>query len=127
MDENKRNKWLHIRLTDREMIKIKAGFGQTVHISLSDYTRQILLQKPIVGRYRDTGTEELLKELFALRRDLHGLASNYNQVVKKLHAASEIEGISLLIQAQNLGEKIRDSLEKLQGFLDQTTAKWLQS
>ena len=127
MDENKRNKWLHIRLTDREMIKIKTGFGQTVHTSLSDYSRRILLQKPVIGRYRDTGTEELLKELFALRRDLHGVASNYNQVVKKLHVAPEIEGKTLLVQAQNLGEEIRDSLGKVQGFLDQTLEKWLQS
>lgn len=127
MDENKRNKWLHIRLTDRELVKIKTGFGQTVHTNLSDYSRRILLQKPVIGRYRDTGTEELLKELFALRRDFHGLASNYNQVVKKLHVTSEIDGKSHLIQAQNLSESIRDSLEKLQGFLDQTTVKWLQS
>lgn len=127
MDENKRNKWLHIRLTDREMVKIRAHSEETIQQSLSDFVRRILLKKPVIGRYRDTGTEELLKELFALRRDLHGLASNYNQVVKKLHVASEIERKSHLIQAQNLGEKIGHSLEKLQGFLDQTTARWLQS
>ncbi|OOG76436.1 hypothetical protein [Algoriphagus sp. A40] len=127
MDENKRNKWLHIRLTDRELVKIRAYSEETIQQSLSDFARRILLKKPVIGRYRDTGTEDLLRELFALRRDLHGLASNYNQLVKKLHSEPEIEGKTLSIQAQDLGENIRDSLEKLQGFMDKITEKWLQS
>lgn len=126
-ERNKRNKWLHIRVTDRELVQIKAYSKDTIQTSLSDFARHVLLKKPVVGRYRDTGTEELLKELTVLKRDLHGLATNYNQLAKKLNTASAFEIESSRFQVQKLEQSIQDSLEKVGCFLDQTAEKWLQS
>ena len=111
MEENKRNKWLHIRLTDRELVKIKANFGQTVHGSLSEYSRRILLKKVVIGRYRDTGMQELLKELATLRRDLYGLATNYNQLAKKMNTATENDLDSHRKQVKELQKSIQYSLD----------------
>lgn len=127
MEENKRNKWLHIRLTDRELVKLKANFGETVHESLSEYSRRILLKKVLIGRYRDTGIQELLKELATLKRDLHGLATNYNQLVKKMNSATESDLDSSSVESNELGKSIQESLDQVNRFIGQTAEKWLQS
>ena len=126
-EENKRNKWLHIRLTDRELLKLKANLGETVHDSLSEYSRRILLKKVVIGRYRDTGMQELLKELTALKRDLHGLATNYNQLAKKMNTANGNEMNSNRFKVEKLEQSIQESLKQLNRFIDQTAEKWLRS
>ncbi|MEB2779917.1 hypothetical protein U3A58_05875 [Algoriphagus sp. C2-6-M1] len=126
-EEHKRNKWLHIRLTDRELLKLKTNFGETVDDSLSEYSRRILLKKVVVGRYRDTSMQELLKELTTLKRDLHGLATNYNQLAKKMNMATENEVTSNRFQVEKLEQSIQVALKQVSRFIDKTVEKWLQS
>ncbi|WP_026956820.1 plasmid mobilization protein [Algoriphagus vanfongensis] len=126
IDENTRDKWLHIRLTDQELLTIKANFQKSIYENLSEFARRMLLQKPIVGRYRDTGVQELLKELVSLKRDLHGLATNYNQLAKKMNTASDLEINTHRNQVIGMEVKIAKSLDSVRRFIDQTTAKWLQ-
>ncbi len=126
-EENKRNKWLHVRLTLQEYEKIQTAFGQTVHESLSDYTRKLLLKKPVIGRYKDTGMQELLAELTSLRRDLHGIATNYNQLVKKINSTTGNELKIHLSEGNILQRVIEDSLKSVTLFINQSAAKWLQS
>lgn len=126
-EEHKRNKWLHVRLTLQEYEKIQTAFGQTVQDSLSDYARKLLLKKPVIGRYKDTGMQELLAELTALRRDLHGIATNYNQLVKKINSTAGNELKVHLSEGKNLKQEIEDSLKSVTLFINQTAAKWLQS
>jgi hypothetical protein len=125
--ENKRNRRLYVLLTDQEMTIIKSYFQQTILPNLSEYVREILLKKPVVGRYRDTGTEELLKELTVMRRDFHDLIITYNQQTKKLNTASESEINSSQEQVHQLEQIIQESARKLSRFLDQTAEKWLLS
>ncbi|RAI88052.1 plasmid mobilization protein [Algoriphagus yeomjeoni] len=126
-EENKRNKWLHVRLTLQEYEKIQTAFGQTVHESLSDYTRKLLLKKLVIGRYKDTGMQELLAELTSLRRDLHGIATNYNQLVKKINSTAGNELKIHLSEGKILQRVIEDSLKSVTLFINQSAAKWLQS
>ncbi|TXE13505.1 plasmid mobilization protein [Algoriphagus aquimarinus] len=126
-EENKRDKWLHIRLTDRELLNLKANCEETVHDNLSEYSRRILLKKLVIGRYRDTGIQELLKELTTLKRDLHGLATNYNQLAKKMNTATDDEITSSRFQVDTLEQSIQESLKQVNRFVDQTVEKWLQS
>jgi len=126
-EEHKRNKWLHVRLTLQEYEKIQTAFGQTVQDSLSDYARKLLLKKPVIGRYQDTGMQELLAELTALRRDLHGIATNYNQLVKKINSQGENELNSNFAQGHEFQKSILNSLDLVNRFINQTAAKWLQS
>ena len=127
MEENKRNKWLHIRLTDRELLKLKANCEETIHDNLSEYSRRVLLKRVVIGRYRDTGIQELLGELTALKRDLHGLATNYNQLAKKMNTATDDEITSSRFQGEKLEKSIQLALKEVNRFIDQTVEKWLQS
>ncbi|REG76901.1 plasmid mobilization protein [Algoriphagus antarcticus] len=126
-EESKREKWLHVRLTCKEYESIQTNFGQTVQYSLRDYARKLLLKQPIIGRYKDTGMQELLAELTMLKRDLHGLATNYNQIAKKLNSVGENETSSFLVQGQELHNTILVSLQSVNRFINQTAEKWLQS
>ena len=125
--ENNRNKWLHIRLTDRELLNLKKDFNGTVHPSLSEYTRRRLLGKVIIGKYKDTRNQELLKELAGMRRTLHGLATNYNQLAKKVNSATENEMESYRIQVRKLEGEIQKELVQLNQFIDEISEKWFQS
>lgn len=127
MEENKRNKWLHIRLTDRELLKLKANCEETIHDNLSEYSRRVLLKRVVIGRYRDTVIQELLGELTALKRDLHGLATNYNQLAKKMNTATDDEITSSRFQGEKLEKSIQLALKEVNRFIDQTAEKWLQS
>ena len=126
-EENKRDKWLHIRLTDRELLKLKVNCEETVHNNLSEYSRRILLKKVVIGRYRDTGMQEVLKELTALKRDLHGLATNYNQLAKKVNTANDDEINTNRYLVEKLEKSIQESLKQVNRFIDKTVEKWLQS
>ncbi|MEB2776338.1 hypothetical protein SYJ56_13530 [Algoriphagus sp. D3-2-R+10] len=126
-EENKRNKWLHVRLTSKEYELIQHAFGQTVQDSLSGYARKLLLKKPVIGRYKDTGMQELLAQLTAVRRDLHGIATNYNQLVKKVNSSAGNEIGVHLSQGKKLHQEIEISLESVNRFINQTAKKWLQS
>jgi len=117
-EEHKRNKWLHVRLTLQEYEKIQTALGQTVEQSLSDYARKLLLKKPVIGRYRDTGMQELLAELTALRRDLHGIATNYNQLVKKINSTAGNELKVHLSEGKILQQEIEDSLKSVTLFIN---------
>lgn len=125
--ENNRNKWLHIRLTDRELLNLKKDFNGTVHPSLSEYTRRRLLGKVIIGKYKDTRNQDLLKELAGMRRNLHGLATNYNQLAKKVNSATENEMESYRIQVRKLEGEIQKELVQLNQFIDEISEKWFQS
>jgi len=126
-NENNRNKWLHIRLTNREMVNLKKDFNGTSHPNLSEFTRRKLLGKVIIGKYKDTRSQELLKEVAGMRRTLHGLATNYNQLTKKVNSATENEMESYRIQARKLEGEIQLALDQLNQFIDKISEKWFQS
>ena len=44
IDESTRDKWLHIRLSDQELLTIKANFQKSVYENLSEFARRMLLQ-----------------------------------------------------------------------------------
>lgn len=49
MEREIRDKWLNVRLTDAEYKKILKNYSGTTHAKLSDYSRAILLRKPIIA------------------------------------------------------------------------------
>lgn len=124
---NKRNRKLYVWFSDQELTIIKDYYQQTILPNLSEYVRGILLKKPVIGRYRDTGTEEVLKELTILRRDFHDFVTLYSLLSKKLDTASESEIKSSREQVHQLEQIIQESARKLSRFLDQTAEKWLLS
>jgi hypothetical protein len=126
-NKNNRKKWLHVRLTEAEYERIQREFRGTVHHRISDFARAMLLRKPIIGVYQNTALKEVLAELSALKKDIHGIAINYNQTVRKLNSYPQAESIKIHPSLVSEHENILKTLGIVEHYLHQTAQKWLQS
>lgn len=81
-----RTKWMNTRLTPEEYKVIHTRLKNSMCRSMSEYSRTILLQKPVTFTYRDKSMNDMLEELIILRRELNYIGSNFNQAVYKLNS-----------------------------------------
>lgn len=82
--KEKRTKWITIRVSENEYQQVENSSRQTTCRHLSEYTRKMVLGKPIVYHYHNKSLESFVEEMVALRRTLEDLVKNYNQVVIRL-------------------------------------------
>lgn len=80
-----RTKWVNIRLTPDEFKVISDRFQKSIFRKISEYTREVLLEKKIQVVYRDQSMDDVLEELIQLRKELNHAGINFNQAVKKLN------------------------------------------
>jgi hypothetical protein len=125
--KNNRDQWLHLRLTIEEQQKIQEAFSRTTQRKISDYARKILLGKPMIATYRNASLDDLMQELLLLRKDLNGLANNFNQAVHKLHTLDH--DLQVKYWAEHY-EKQREILlikvEEMRELMAKIGAAWLQ-
>lgn len=87
-DENKDvPKWLTLRLKPEEYKAINKQFKKTMFRKMSEYTRSVLLEKPVTVKYRDQSMDDILEELILLRRELNAIGNNLNQAVRNINTA----------------------------------------
>lgn len=129
MSEKKINRtvWLHIRLTPDEYRKISDRFLASTSRKISDYSRKILLLKPVTFYTRNQSLDILMGELILLRNELNALGNNYNQVVKKMHTLDHLTDFKPWLvlnekQQQSLLAKVSEIKDKINTMSD----KWLQ-
>ena len=123
---NKKEKWLHLRLSEQEYNIILARFNGTFSDSLSQYAREVLMGKPLIGRVRDQALDDVMSELTNIRKDLNAYGKNFNQVAKKVNQHQDFALVSAWLSAfeneeKNLGQ-VRSELEKL---IQKLLEKWL--
>lgn len=125
--KDKRNKWLHLRLSEVEYNRVKNGFSSSTKRKISDYARSILLNKPITVYTRSKSLDDFISEMILLRNELNSIGNNFNQSVKKLHTLDEISEIKVWAI---LNEKSKEILIKKVGEIkekiNQISDKWLQ-
>lgn len=126
-ENNNRVKWLHLRLTEAEFTQIQKAFTQTTQRKISDYARRILLGKPMIGSYRNASMDELMMELIRLRKDLNGLANNFNQAVHKLHTLDHlVQFQSWLMRYEQEKNTLFAKMEEVRIHMAKIGEKWLQ-
>nr|WP_294897154.1 plasmid mobilization relaxosome protein MobC [uncultured Pedobacter sp.] len=122
-----RDQWLHLRLTEKEKLHIHKAFLKTTQRKLSDYARKILLGKPMIATYRNASMDELMSELIKLRKDLNGLANNFNQTVHKLHTLDHGSSLeSLLRHYENERKILFEKVEEMRKMTNKIGAEWLR-
>lgn len=127
-DKENRTKWLHVRLTEQEFEILKRRFSKTTQRKLSGYARDILLGKPMIAAYRNQSLQDIMAELSLLRKDLNGIANNFNQAVRKLHVSDTSNDIRAWVQNhENVGAELLKYIRELHGFINKTAEKWLRS
>jgi hypothetical protein len=124
-EKKNKTKWLKLRVSDEELSKIKLLSKQSTARSFSSYCRATLLYKPVTIRYRNQSLDEFLATFIRLRKDLNGIANNYNQSVKKLHT------LALTTDAQqwlSMYATERDAMlkitQEIQDCVDKISSVW---
>ena len=125
--ENNRSKWLHLRLKPQEYTQLHKQFRKTTCRKLSDYTRKILLGKPVVSSYRNQSLDDFMAEMILLRKELSQAGNNFNQAVKKLHSLSQIsEFKSWLIAYESDRQSLLGKVDEIKTRINKIADQWLQ-
>lgn len=93
MSEHKIPSWISFRVKSEEYQKIHGLFSKTTHRKLSEYARNVLLQKPVTFKVRNESADQFLHEMIGLKKELNAIGNNYNQAVKKLHTLNHINEV----------------------------------
>ena len=123
-----RDKWLHLRLTEAEQKRLFKNHARTTQPKFSDYARAILLGKPMIAAVRNQSLQDIMAELTALRKDLNGVANNFNQAVHRLHTLDHIPQFKSWLLTYDMDKrKLLADIDHLKVFINKTAEKWLQS
>lgn len=124
---DKRKKWISFRIKPDEYDKIHDLFTSTTCRKLSEYARKVLLNKPVVVKYRNQSADEFLAAMIPLKNELNAIGKNFNQAVKKLHTLNQISEFKTWL---NIYEKNKQELllkvEEIKTRINQIFEKWLQ-
>lgn len=77
--------FLRVGLTPEDYQKVYAKFSKSTCRSLSEYSRKILLCKPIVTYYRNQSLDDFMEESIVLRNELTAIGNNLNQLRTKIN------------------------------------------
>jgi hypothetical protein len=124
---NNRTKWLHLRLNAEEYAKIHKQFSKTTCRKISDYSRKILLEKPITATFRNQSLDDFMTEMMRLRSELNSIGNNFNQAVKKLHTLQKItEFKTWLINYELEKQTLLNKVDEIKNRINKIADQWLQ-
>jgi hypothetical protein len=124
---NNRTKWLHLRLKQDEYEKLHKHFSKTTCRKLSEYSRKILLNKPVTSTIRNQSVDDFMAEIIKLRNELNSIGNNFNQAVKKLHTLHQIAEFKIWILTYEIEQKkLLNKLEEIKNNIEKIAEKWLQ-
>jgi len=123
----KRIKWLTIRMSPEEYQQLGDLARDTTSPSLSEYSRKVLLGKPIVKRYRNESLDDFLADMLQLRKDLNHIGNNFNQAVYRLHKLRELPDIQqwILVNERDKTELHRQ-IENITQRINEAYQLWSQ-
>ena len=129
MKESKllRKKWFKIRVHEEELKKIKALSQCTPCKGASQYARNLLLQKPVIVKYRNESADNILSAMVRLKNELNAIGNNFNQAVHRLHTLDKIPEIKIwLIQNETLRQSFMKKVEEIRIEMIKIHEQWLQ-
>lgn len=122
-----RTRTLGLRLTQQEYSALYRKYKATTCRKLSEYIRRQIFEKPVTTTYRNISQDEAIAELTLLRRDLNGLANNFNQSVKRLHTLQQISDFKAWLISYDLERKtLHNKLDEIRITIKKLVEIWLQ-
>ncbi len=114
-----------VRFTPKEYEKLETKFKTTTSNQVSHYVRNVLLEKPIVIKYRNESLDSFMEELIAMRQELNAIGNNFNQVVKKLHTLRQIpEFREWVNNNEAMQNKFIEQTNHIQQRINQMAERW---
>jgi len=125
--KDNRNRKVTVRFTDTEYNQLKKKFQNSVGSQASHYIRSIVLEKPVLIKYRNDSLDRFMEEIILLRQELNAIGNNFNQSVKKLHTLKLVPEFRAWIASnEQRHEVIIAKTALIQQRIDQISQKWLQ-
>ena len=119
--------FIKIRMNDEELKQVKKKQQQTTERSLSEYIRNVSMQKPVTVKYRNQSADDFLKQMLELKKELNGIGNNFNQAVHKLHILDRIPEFRFWIQQyDSLQKSLVSKVEEIKLKVSQLYEQWLQ-
>ena len=119
--------FIKIRMNEEELKQVKKKQQQTTERSLSEYIRNVSMQKPVTVKYRNQSADDFLKQMLELKKELNGIGNNFNQAVHKLHILDKIPEFRFWIQQYDgLQKSLVSKLEEIKLKVSQLYEQWLQ-
>jgi len=122
-DTSKRQKWLHLRVTDEEYSKLQNAYKGTICRKFSEYLRNVLFRQPITVYYRNRTADEFLTVAVQLKNEMTRIGRNFNQVVKKINISWDAEELALyLFDVQMAQKEVDEKVTEICQKMDQLYA-----
>ena len=122
-----RKLFFKIRMNHAEMEQLKNLKKKTTERSISNYVRKVVLQRPVIVKYRNQTGDEFLKEMIQLKKELNAIGNNFNQAVHKLHLLDKIPEFSIWVQQYDgLQKMLISKVEEIKLRMNQLYEQWLQ-
>ena len=119
--------FIKIRMNEDELKQVKKKQQQTTERSLSEYIRNISMQKPVTVKYRNESADDFLKQMLELKKELNGIGNNFNQVVHKLHILGKIPEFRVWVNHYDgLHQSLVSKVEEIKLRVSQLYEQWLQ-
>ena len=129
MPESKNNltKRIYIRLKQSDFNIIHKRFSSSSCKKLSEYARDVLLNKPVIIKQRNQSLDDFMREMIKLRNELKAIGNNLNQSVKKLHTLNQISEFKTWLIANEIHQKVlAEKVDEIKSKINQISDKWLQ-
>ena len=126
MSDIKSKSWISFRVKPSEYETIQRHFSKSAHRKLSEYARNVLLQKPVHIRVRNESADALLNEMLQVKKELSAIGNNYNQAISKLYTLNHIDEVkSWLMLYDKLQQKFTLLCENIFQRMSEIHRQWL--
>jgi hypothetical protein len=129
MSDSKNNltKRIYIRLKPSDFNIIHKRFSSSTCKKLSEYARDVLLNKQVTINQRNQSLDDFMAEMIKLRNELNKIGNNFNQSVKKLYTLQQInEFKSWLVLNENDKKILMEKVNEIKLKINQFSDAWLQ-
>lgn len=122
-----RKKTVVVVISEHEYNTLKHLQQKSTSKYLRHYCRNVLLQKPVIVRYRNQSADDYLKEMLQLKKELGSLSDNFDQAVKKLHLLDRIpEFRTWVLSYDCLQMELLNKVDEIRLRMNQIYEQWLQ-
>ena len=116
-----------IRMNETEKKQLKKLQQQSTERTISNYVRKLVLQKPVIVKYRNQSADDFLNDMIDVKKQLNGVGNNFNQAVKKLHTLDRIPEFRVWVNYyKELQNAVNANIETIRLRITQLYEQWLQ-
>jgi len=114
-----------IRLQQSEYEQLVQRFTTTTCRKLSEYVRDVLMNRPITVRHRNQSADEFLSVALKLKKELTGIGNIHNQVVRKMHLLQDKRDlVDWIAEQESVQNHLLEKVKELGETMDQIYQIW---